>query len=60
MLMQTSRQHKGCSFSVYAEKLLERQWACDRCLADKVAAHVGRGAPIQQAAILQEWADFSV
>jgi hypothetical protein len=49
-----SRQHKSCAFSVYAEKLLERQRVRNRCLAGKGAAHIGRGLPIHQAAIPQQ------
>jgi hypothetical protein len=60
MVMQLSRQHESCAFLAYAEKLLERQWLRDRCLASKGApwngrvAHVGRRLPFHQASILGE------
>ena len=54
MVMQMSRQHKGCSFSVYAEKLLERQWIRDRCLTREIAAHVGCCVPIPRSTISQQ------
>ena len=46
MVMQMSRQQKSCAHSVYAEKLLERQWVRDRCLAGRIATHVGRRASV--------------
>jgi hypothetical protein len=52
MAMQMSRQHNSCAFSVYTEKLLERQWVRDRCLAGEIAAHISCSMPIDQAAIL--------
>ena len=55
MVRQMSRQHKICALSVYAEKLLERQWVRDRCLASKGATDVGCCVLSYRVTILKEW-----
>jgi hypothetical protein len=52
--MRMLPQHESHAFSAHAEKLYKFQWDRDRRLTGEIAAHVGRGLPIQPATILKE------